>query len=428
MPLFNFNDTFEPVFHTKHRYIDVWGGRGRGGSHFGADYFLMRLTHQSYFRGYFVRQTLNDIKDSLFRDIKDRIEENKTLRIEDFKINESNYSLVYIPTGNSIISKGFAGEKKRTAKMKSLAGATHVLIEEADEIDEAGFDQLDLTLRTIKAERVQIIRIFNPPSKAHWLWRDYNLHEEKVNINGKDEIYFRAAPKTTSDVLSVFSTYHDNIENLQPSTVRKLETFKDTDTEYYCNQVLGFISEGAKGRIYNGWQMIPDAEYNALDLPKVFVIDFGYSQDPNAIMEVKYEKDYRYYRQMLYESGLDNIALARRILSLGITTKDIIVADYGAGGDLRIAELRRINRYADLGLTKGFNIRPTLKSAIKVGINKVKSCMVFMTESSVDGWNEYREYKWALDAEKNPTDTPVDKFNHLMDCVRYFEFSKGRYY
>lgn len=48
-----------------------------------------------------------------------------------------------------------------------------------------------------------------------------------------------------------------------------------------------------------------------------------------------------------------------------------------------------------------------------------------MTESSVNGWNEYQEYKWMLDADKLPTDQPIDKYNHLMDAIRYAEIAKG---
>jgi phage terminase large subunit len=430
MPSFNFNAIYEPVFYSDHRYKDIWGGRGRGGSHFGTDYFLYKITRPEYFRGYFVRQVFNDIKGSLFQDIKDRIDENESLNIDDFNINEANYSLKYKPTGNQIISKGISGHKQRTAKMKSLAGATHVLIEEADELGESDFDQLDLSLRTIRTEKVEIIRIFNPPAKNHWIWRDYNLIEQKINVNGADTIYYAGEAKSTSDLLSIRSTYHVNKVNLQESTINKLESFKDTDIEYYCTQVLGLISEGAKGRIYSGWQAVTDREYTALDLPKVYALDFGYSEDPTALLEIKYDKDYRYFRELLYLSGLDNIALAKRLRDLGVTIRDMIVADTGAGGDLRIAELRRgwsnIEGYPDLR----FNIHPTIKGhgSVNFGISRVKSCKNFMTEGSVNGWFEYREYKWALDADKNPTDTPEDKNNHLMDCRRYFELNKGRLY
>lgn len=227
MPEFHFNKIYEPVFFTDKRYIDIRGGRGRGGSHFGTDYFLFLITQPKYFRGYFVRQVLHDIKDSLFQDIKDRIDENPTLDIEDFKINEQNYSLIYKPTGNKIVSKGVSGDGKRTAKMKSLAGATHVLIEEADEISESDFDQLDLSLRTRKTEYVRIIRIYNQPPKSHWIYRDYILTESEIKE------WFKAEPKTTSNLLSIFSTYHDNIKNLQESTILKFESFKNTNIDYY---------------------------------------------------------------------------------------------------------------------------------------------------------------------------------------------------
>lgn len=381
------------------------------------------MTQPHYFRGYFVRQVLNDIKDSLFQDIKDRIASNSTLNWEDFKINEATYSLVYKPTGNKIISKGISKDGSRTAKMKSLAGATHVLIEEADEIGETDFDQLDLSLRTTKTDHVEIVRIFNPPPRQHWIWRDYNLVESEV------EGWFHAQPKSTSDLVAVFSTYHDNIENLQESTIAKFKGFEETNIEYYYNQVLGLISDGAKGRIYSDWRPIPDVDYNALDLQEVYVMDFGYSADPTALVSIKWEKTTRYMKELLYEPHLDNLALARRMTDLGIKEDSLIVADPGNGGDLRVAELRRGIYDPETGKTLRFaNIRLAIKGAgsINVGIGMVKSTVTYMTEGSENGWEEFYEYKWRLDADKNPTDTPMDAFNHIMDCRRYFELAKGK--
>lgn len=416
---FYFNQIYAPVFSTDKRIIDIHGGRGRGGSHFGTDYFLFLITQPAYFRGYFVRQTFNDIKDSLFQDIKDRIDENPCLNIEDFHVNENTYSLMYKPTGNKIISKGVTGSKGRTAKMKSLAGATHVLIEEADELDEQSFAQLNLSLRTVKTRNIQIIRIYNQPPKNHWIYKDYNLIDADV------EGYFRAEAKRDSDVLSIFSTYHDNLRNLHPSTVREFESFKKTNPEYYYNQICGLVSEGAKGRVYSGWQHIADAEYDALELPHVFVVDFGYGGDPTAVIEVKWQDDRRYVRELIYDTELDSLDLARRMRALGITDKELLIADYGNGGSLRIAELRR-------GIHDGlvFNIRSTVKGggSINVGISKVKSLHIYMTDGSANGWDEYMSYRWLLDANKQPTGQPVDKDNHVMDCIRYFELCKGVYF
>src|ERR1700733_4822611 len=125
---FEVSPAFAPVLTTKKRYIDIAGGRGRGGSYFGTDYFLFKITQPGYFRGYFVRQAFADIRLSLFRDFKDRINSNPTVDINDFNINENELSILYKPTGNYIFSKGVKSDGSRTAKMKSLAGATHVLI------------------------------------------------------------------------------------------------------------------------------------------------------------------------------------------------------------------------------------------------------------------------------------------------------------
>ena len=422
MPRFNFNRVYAPIFNSKARTIDIWGGRGRGGSHFGTDYFLFLITQPNYFRGYFVRQAFADIRDSLFRDFKDRIEENQTIDINDFHIQDNEMRIFHKPTGNLIMSKGTQKDGSRTAKMKSLAGATHVLIEEADELKEEDYDQLDLSLRTTKSDRVQILRVFNPPSKNHWMWRDYTLTDSEI------EGYSKATQKTLSDIISIHGTYRDNIKNIQESTIGRFESFKETNPDYYFNIILGLISEGSKGKIYKGWQSITDEYFTSLEYPSVYCLDFGYSQDPNALAEIKSHGQYIYGRELLYETGLDNIALAKKLIDLGVTVKDMIIADYGGGGDLRISELRRgwtgIEGYPQLA--NGFTIYPTIKSEIASSINIVKSSIVHWTEGSRNAWLEYQEYKWALDRDKNPTDIPVDRFNHLMDDLRYYCLCKGR--
>src|SRR5438067_4435473 len=118
-----FNELYEPVFTTTARYIDIWGGRARGGSHFGTDYFLFLITHPRYFRGCFLRAVYGDIRGSLWQDFKDRVtaaELKGDLDSDDFAFNESLMSVTYRPTGNSIISKGFKKSTgNQSAKLKS---------------------------------------------------------------------------------------------------------------------------------------------------------------------------------------------------------------------------------------------------------------------------------------------------------------------
>lgn len=422
------NTKYTPLYTEKARYKDLWGGRGRGGSHTGTDYFIYLITRPTYFRGYLLRYVSSDIRLSLYTGLKDRIRQNSTLNLEDFAFNENQLSVKYLPTGNTILSKGVAKDSGRTAAMKSLEGATHVLIEEADEIPEAEFDQMDLSLRTMESEEIEIIRIFNPPPKTHWIWRDYILEDFTINIKGVAQQFYTARPKIGSGILSIFGTYYDNIKNIHPSTITKFERFRETNPEYYWTVIRGYITDGARGRIYEGWKFIGTEAFETLELPYLFALDFGYSIDPNALQKIKYEGERRYCRELIYSAHLDNVSLAKRMRDVGVKPTDLVIADMGNGGDLRIAELRRgwrgIEGYPDLY----FNIRPTLKGqgSINFGITRVKSCENYITEDSVNYANEYREYKWALDANKNPTDRPIDEKNHLMDGRRYAELVKGR--
>lgn len=416
---------FKTAFDTKKRYIDLWGGRGRGGSHTGTNYFLDLITAPEYFRGYFVRQSFNDIRSSLFQDFKDRIAENETIDIADFRIQENEMRITYVPTGNMIISKGVKKDGNRTAKMKSLAGATHILVEEADELGEDDFSQMDDSLRTTKAVNIQILRIFNPPHKQHWIWNRYTLTESLV------EGYFKAEPREDANILSLFATHKSNMRNMALSTLENFSMYKRTKPEYYYTVVCGLISEGQKGRIFSGWESITNDYFNSIDARSILGLDFGVNT--GGLVEAKIEKNNLSLRE-LYHGGGTAKELGIMLCSLNIVD-ELIIAD--SAEPLKIAKLRagwtitellpeEIERYPQL--LKGFNIRTVIKKpgSVVSGIGMIKDYNVFLTEDSVNFWREYREYKWALDKNKNPTDYPEDNLNHLHDPTRYIVLSKGK--
>jgi phage terminase large subunit len=432
----SFNKIYKPVFTTRCRYIDIWGGRGRGGSHFGVSYFLFLITKPDYFRGVFCRYVFNDIRSSLYREFKDRVEENETLREEDFLINDNEMRIMYKPTGNMIMSLGVKADGGRTAKLKSIAGATHVLIEEADEVGEPDFSILNLSLRTVKVKYVQVIRIFNPPGKNSYLWNRYTLTDADIVDNGERvDGYFMATPKTDADTLSIWSDYFINLRNLQQSFVDDLERYRKTDPSYYWVICRGYISEGMRGRIFSGWQTMTNAEFNALDAVSIFGQDFGTSS-PAAIVEIKIINNRLYIRELNYRP-LSTRQIGTMYCQLGLTEKQIIVAD--SAEPLSIAQLRRGWKISELTeneavlhpqLLIGFNIHPAHKGpgSIMAGISKMKGMEVFVTEDSVNLWKEYANYSWNLDRNRNPTDEPKDEFNHLIDAARMACMAKGRFY
>jgi len=407
---------YKPVFTTKARYIHIWGGRAAGRSHFGTDYALILITRPDYFRGVFLRNVFSDIRDSLFADFKDRVEESD-YNIEDFEINDSKMSIRYKPTGNTIISKGFKKSSgNRSAKLKSLAGCTHVFMEEADENPETDVNKLDDSIRTDKIENIQIIFMYNPPSKNHWLIkRFFNLVDTGIlDDKGKPIPYYKAIPKTNPDVLVIHSTYRDNIKNLNEKTVKKYESYGDKNSQFYNEEmyyvdICGLVPEGARGRIYRGWKPCSLEFFRSLPWPSYYGLDFGYSDDPVALVEIKSHNNMNFWHEVIYEPGLTNPALADLMRVRGVSKKAEIYADS--------AEPKSIQELKDLG----FNVKPADKGpdSLLFGIKQISAMENYATECSSNLWAENEEYKWKLDQNGEPTNEPVDKDNHLKDGGRY---------
>ena len=161
---------YKPLFHEKPRYFILMGGRGAGRSTVASQFANAKLISPEYFRCAIMRFILSDVRNSIFREITDRAEESGIL--DKFSIRDMN-----IQYGkNSINAVGFrksSGDQK--SKLKSLASYNCVIIEEADEIPEDDFMQLDDSLRTVKCD-ITIILLLNPPAKGHWiLIRWFNL-------------------------------------------------------------------------------------------------------------------------------------------------------------------------------------------------------------------------------------------------------------
>jgi phage terminase large subunit len=402
---FQFNSIYKPVFNSTERYIDIWGGRGRGGSHFVTDYFLHKITCNEYFRGYFMRSVLNDVRESLFRDFKDRLEEKDDLiNQDDFHIDENKMVIVYKPTGNIIISKGFKKSSgSQTAKLKSIAGATHVAIEECEEISEDDFNTLNVSLRTVKATP-QIFRIFNPPEKSHWLIKnDYDL------LPAPDaEDYFVATAKKNDQLLSVFSTYTNNLKNLDKVFVQMLENFKNSNPDYYYSNVKGYVSSGRKGQIFKNYQFfdeLPDKRFYT-----VFGMDYGYEPDPTVLVElnINIEQKELYIREWHRELKMSIEDIYTMITKNNPDRHEVICDN---------AEKREYNALMAYGL----NIMRSAKGggSRKGSRELIKNFKMFIHKDSKDYHKELENHTWALDAQKNPTGKPIDGWDHGIDATCY---------
>ena len=221
----------------------------------------------------------------------------------------------------------------------------------------------------------------------------------------------------------IILTYKDN-EALDPAIIKEIEKARDkSETSSYWNnwwRVYGLGQIGSlEGVIFNNWQTIDKIPDDARLLG--YGLDFGYSNDPTAIVEVYKHNDKRILNEICYLKGLSNAQIAKRI-----TTKLPIYCD--SAEPKSIAELRSygLSAYA---VTKGAD-------SITFGIQTMQEQEYLVTSHSTNVINEFRKYAWDKDKRTGETlNKPIDDYNHAIDAIRYHEMetvglgkSKGKYF
>lgn len=206
------NKAFRDLLFDDHRYLVLCGGGGSGKSIFAGRKVLERVTSEPGHRWLVCRKVARTLRDSCFAQLRGQLSEHYPQA--GAKINQTDMRISF-PNRSEIIFAGLDDVEK----LKSIYDITGIWIEEASEITEADFNQLDIRLRTEFPQYLQIILSFNPISITHWLKkRFFDVRDERATTHR--------------------STYKDN-RFLTEDAVRTLEAFKDTDPYYYQVYCLG---------------------------------------------------------------------------------------------------------------------------------------------------------------------------------------------
>jgi phage terminase large subunit len=211
-----FNEAFRDLISDEHRYQVLFGGAGSGKSYFIVERYIYKILKQKQFNLLVVRNTGKSNRDSTFALFKQVL--IKWHLYNYFKINESDLRIRCILNGNEIIFAGLDDVEKLKSVTFSKGELTDIWIEEASEIQESDFNQLDVRLRG-KGTKKQIVISFNPIDINHWL--------KKRFIDRKDD-----------NIRVMHSTYKDN-EFLDEEYKALLESYKETDAYYYDVYCLG---------------------------------------------------------------------------------------------------------------------------------------------------------------------------------------------
>jgi phage terminase large subunit len=375
------------AFGSDSRYFIVTGGRGSGKS-FSINLLLLLLTYEKGHVILFTRYTLTSAHVSIIPEFIEKIE--LLDKYQDFYITKDE--IVNTKTGSKILFKGIkTSSGTQTANLKSLAGVTTWVLDEAEELtDEDTFDKIDFSIRS-KDKDNRVVLILNPATKEHFIYQKF--FESKGVEAGSNIV--------KDDTTYIHTTYLDNISNLSESFLNQIKTIKERRPDKYKHTILGGWLDKAEGVIFTNWSIGKFENVNG----SVFGQDYGFSNDPSTLVETSIDKSRRiiYVRLHLYQAGLTTSELAR--LNRQFAQNNLIVADN--------AEPRLINELKSQGL----NIVPTIKGAdsVKYGISLLQDYDMIIDENSVDLIKELNNYCWL----EKKSETPIDKYNHALDALRY---------
>jgi phage terminase large subunit len=240
-----------------------------------------------------------------------------------------------------------------------------------------------------------------------------------LDWNPVNEFWFHSELMQDEDVDFLILTYKDN--EACPKSARDFiekARVKAETSEYWANwyKVYGLGQVGTlQGAIYEDFEVVEGidvsrAKFVALGL------DWGFSNDPTALVAIYRQGDCLLIQELLYATGLTNQDIADKLRTLGITRAWEIVAD--SAEPKSIEEIYRL----------GFNIKPAEKGpdSVRNGIDILKRFKLQVTKDSTNLIKELRSYTWATDKEGKNTGVPIDSFNHACDAMRYVALNKLR--
>jgi len=381
------NKKYSTLSSSDARYFIVTGGRGSGKS-FSINLLLVLLTYESGHTILFTRYTLSSTYISIIPEFIEKIEMLDIFN--DFHITKDE--IRNVKSGSKIIFKGIkTSSGDQTANLKSLQGVTTFVLDEAEELtNEDTFDKIDLSVRQ-QHKHNRVILILNPTTKEHWIYNRF--FEDKGIQEGTNE--------TQDNITYIHTTYLDNIENLSESYLNQIENIKKRRPEKYKHQMLGGWLNKAEGVIFTNWKI---GDFKKVGV-SVYGQDYGFASDENVLVETNIDSTNKiiYLKECFYLKSLTTTQIAE--LNLKHAKNSLIIGDS--------AEKRLIYELKQ----KGCNIKESIKGpgSITYGISLLQDYDLIVDPQSINLIKELNNYSWLEKKSK----TPQDKWNHILDAIRY---------
>ncbi|MBR4123771.1 MAG: PBSX family phage terminase large subunit [Clostridia bacterium] len=385
---------YDDFWNCKKRYRVLKGGKGSKKSATTALNFIFRLMKEKKSNLLVVRQVMNTHRDSTFAQLKWAQEKLGVASLWNNTL--SPLEMVYKPTGQRIIFRGFDDVLKLASTTVSYGYLNYVWIEEAFEIaNEADFDKLDLSMPRGKIPPPlykQTTITFNPWSEGHWL---------------KKRFFDNKSP-----FVATFSTNYLVNEFLDDTDRLVFERMKKVNPRKY--EVAGLGNWGiSEGLVFENWRVgeinIPaDEDYKWKNF---YGLDYGYTNDPTAFVAFKanpIDKQIYIFCEF-YKKRMLNCDIAEKIKALGFS-KERIRAD--SAEPKSNEDLRRLGILRIMPSVKG-------RDSILNGISAISEYSITVDKTCVNMIRELSTYVYDERLNDRGQKLPKDSDNHLCDALRY---------
>lgn len=398
------NVKFWDFFESKDRIRLSFGGAGSGKSYSEFQRVAHNVCVEQGHNYVIARKVANTNKTSTYALMKQIFAELKVTHM--FKENKSDMTFTCKHNGNMIVFKGLDDIEKLKSITFPSGVLTDILIEEASEISQGDFDQLNMRLRGKAKVPFQITMLLNPISDKHWI---------------KIEFFDKRSYQKKFKVCILKSTYLDN-EFLDDDYKSILEGYKDIDHEMYRVYCLG--EWGHFGNvIFSNWTL-GKCPYREEDFDSVFCgMDFGFNH-PSVISKVGFKDGVMYSFDELCIQEKTNIEFIAENEEYGIMDKRQQCRADSAEPD-RVKEWQQ-KGYSVIGADKG-------PGSVRRGIDFIKSQRwVIDPDRCPRLHQEVQVYHWKTDKHKQvvqpeePVDLMDDAIKALMYALEPLSKSKGK--
>jgi phage terminase large subunit len=362
-----------------YRYKIYYGGRGGAKSWS----FARALVGEAYRRPLRIlctREFQNSIADSVHRLITDQI---SALDLDAwFTITQTS---IKSHCGSEFIFKGL---QRSIQEIKSTEGVDICWVEEAQTISE---DSWEILIPTIRKEGSEIWISFNPQQDTDPTFRRFVLNTPPDSILQK--VNWSQNP------------------NFPEVLNREREYMLRTDPDAYQHVWEGFCRQISDAIVFRGRFVVETFDAPPSDARLYYGLDFGFSQDPMALVRCWMRDNVLYVDHESYGIGVELDDIAEFINRVpGADTWPI------RGDSSRpetISHARR--RGFDMAAAKKWNGSVEDGIAVMKGFEKI-----IIHQRCKHTAEEFRLYSYEVDRQTNDILPKIcDKHNHCIDAIRY---------